>query len=86
MVEAVFLGQVLTVLLLALVLLLLFKVGKALVWLLVNSVIGLVALLLTNILPMINININMWSILIVALGGLPGLLLLMGLDCFNIAF
>lgn len=86
MVEVVFLGPVLTVFLLVLVVFLIFKVGKALVWLLVNSVIGLVALLLTNILPAINIDITIWSILIVALGGLPGLLLLVGLDYFNIAF
>ena len=60
--------------------------GKSIVTLIINSVIGLVALLLLNLLPIVNITINIWSILIVALGGLPGLVVVIILSLLHIAF
>lgn len=86
MVEMLFLGPVLTFLLIALLVIIVWKLGKGIIWLVVNSVIGLVVLVLLNFLPFINITINIWSVLIVALGGIPGIILVILLSHFGIAF
>ena len=62
------------------------KLGKRLFWLLVNSFVVLVILVLINFLPSISIEINVWRVLIVALGVIPGLLLVVALSSLGIAF
>lgn len=86
MVEILFLGPVLTFLFMALLIIVVLKFGKGIVWLAINSLIGIVILILLNYLPFINIVINIWSVLIVALGGIPGLILVILLSHFGIAF
>lgn len=86
MVEIIILGPVLTLVMLVLVVLIVLYFGRDIIWLIVNSVIGLVALWVINLLPFVNITINIWSILIVALGGVAGLILLILLSALNIAF
>ena len=86
MVEMLFIGPVLTFLLVALVAIVAWKLGKGIIWLGVNSVLGIVALVLLNFLPFVSITINIWSVLIVALGGIPGLIIVILLSHFGIAF
>jgi hypothetical protein len=77
---------VLAIIFLALVILFTVFFGKGIIWLIINSVVGLVALVIVNLLPMINVVVNIWSILIVAFGGILGLILLIILSAFGIAF
>jgi len=84
--EIIYLGPLLTLLVLILVIFIAIKLGKEIVWLALNSVIGLIVLILINFLPFINIDINIWSILIVAIGGIPGIALVILLDLLGIAF
>jgi hypothetical protein len=86
MVEILFLGPILTILLIVLLVIVALKLGKGIIWLLINSLVGMVILILLNYLPFINIQINIWSILIVALGGIPGIALVILLSQFGIAF
>ena len=86
MVDVIIVGPLLATVFLALVILFVFFFGKGLVWLIVNSIIGIVALFLVNILPVVNIPINVWSVLIVVFGGIPGFILLIILDVLKIAF
>jgi hypothetical protein len=84
--ELVILGPTLTLILLVIVILLGISLGKRIIWLIINSVIGLIALLIVNLIPGINITINIWSVLIVVFGGIPGIILLILLDVLKIAF
>jgi len=86
MVELLILGPLLTVVLLALVVLFVVFFGRGIIWLIINSIIGLVALVLVNLLPIVNITINIWSVLIVAFGGVIGLILVIALSLLQIAF
>ncbi len=86
MAELVVLGPVLAFVFLALVILFVIFFGRGIVWLVINSVIGIVALILVNILPVVNIPINIWTVLIVVFGGIPGFVLLILLDVLKIAF
>lgn len=86
MVEFVILGPVLSFIFLALLIIAALKFGTSIVWLVINSVIGMVFLIVINFLPFINITINIWSILIAVFGGIPGIALLILLDVFKIAF
>lgn len=86
MAEMLFLGPVLTFLLIALVAIVVWKFGKGIIWLGINSVIGIAALVLLNYLPFVSITINIWSVLIVALGGIPGIVIVVLLSHFGIAF
>lgn len=86
MAELIILGPVIAGVFLLLIILFVVFFGKGIVWLIVNSVIGLIALVLVNFLPVINIAINIWSVLIVAFGGILGLILLILLSVFQIAF
>jgi len=86
MAEILVLGPILTFLLIALVAVAAWKLGKGIIWLGINSVIGIVALVLLNYLPFVNIVINIWSVLIVALGGIPGIIIVILLSHFGIAF
>jgi hypothetical protein len=86
MVEIIILGPIITAILLLIVIFVVLKMGKSVVFLIINSVIGLIALTLVNFLPIVNVTINIWSVLIVALGGLPGLIILIILSVLQIAF
>jgi hypothetical protein len=86
MVEILILGPILSFVFLAIIILFAMFFGKGIVWLIINSVIGLVALVLVNLLPIVNITINIWSVLIVAFGGILGFILLIILSAFGIAF
>ena len=80
------LGPVLTIVVLAIAIYIALRLGKDIVWIAINSLIGLLILWLINLLPFINIDINIWSILIVVFGGIPGIALLILLDMLGIAF
>ena len=81
-----FLGPIITVLLVIILVFIALRFGKFIVGLAINSLIGLVILFLLNFLPIVNIEINIWSILIAALAGVPGIALLILLDLAGIAF
>lgn len=82
----VYLGPIITIILLIIIIFIALKFGRFIVGLAINSLIGLLILFLLNFLPFINIDINIWSILIVALAGIPGIALLILLDLAGIAF
>lgn len=46
----------------------------------INSIIGIVLLLIVNLFPIVKIKINIWTILIAGFGGLLGVALLVLLD------
>jgi|GEM_PF-913918 len=52
------------------------KVGKAIKYLLINSVLGLVTIYVLSILGLVAIPINPFTLLVVAVGGLWGVLIL----------
>lgn len=82
----IWLGPLLTVIVLAILIIIALKFGKGIVFLAINGVIGLAILALLNFLPFINITINIWSLLIAVFGGIPGIALLILLDLTGIAF
>ena len=86
MVDVIVLGPLLSALVLLAIILLVVHFGANILWLVINSLIGLGILILLNFLPVVNITINIWSILIVALGGVPGIILLIILDVLKVAF
>ncbi|MDO8538531.1 MAG: pro-sigmaK processing inhibitor BofA family protein [archaeon] len=86
MVEIFFLGPVLSLVLLAIIILIALKFSSSIFWLIINSAIGVIALMLVNFLPYIDIEINIWSILITVFGGIAGIILLIILDLGGIAF
>ncbi len=51
-------------------------IGKAMKYLLVNSALGLVTIYVLSLLGLVNIPINLFTLLVVAVGGLWGVLLL----------
>ncbi len=65
MVEFITLGPILSVVLLALLIIIALKFGKSIVWLVLNSLIGMLFLIVVNFLPFINITIKIWCILII---------------------
>lgn len=64
---------------------LLFKIVKSLISLLISSIIAVVLLFGLNFFGL-GIVINLWSVLIVAIAGLPGLLLVILLHLLKITF
>ncbi|MCR4334991.1 MAG: pro-sigmaK processing inhibitor BofA family protein [archaeon] len=79
-------GFVLTAVVVILAIFFALKLGKKIVILLINSFLGLVVLVLLNFFPFVNIEINLWSVLITAFGGIPGIILLVLLDVLGFAF
>lgn len=77
-------GPLLLLVVLVAIILLGVNVVESLGWIIINSLVGLVLLVIVNFFPFINISINIWTILIVALGGIPGLLLLVLLELAGI--
>jgi len=78
-------AEVIALLLGIIVLYLLFSITKNLIHLIINSVIALVLLFGLNFFGM-GLQINIWSVLTVAIGGLPGLILVVILHFLKIAF
>jgi hypothetical protein len=78
--------ELLMVLIALLIVFVLFKLLKNIVILAINSFLALVGLYLANAFLGLGIAINLWSVLIVALGGIPGLLLVAILNFLGIAF
>lgn len=68
------------------ILYLLFKILKSLVMLVLHSVLAIVLLLFINFFLHLNITINAISILVVTIGGIPGLILIVLLHVFGLAF
>lgn len=85
-VEILWLGPILSAAIIVLLVFFVLKFGGSIVWLTINSLIGILALIIVNFLPFVNITINIWSILIAVFGGLPGIILLILLDLAGIAF
>ncbi len=77
-------GPLLVVVLLLLFLAIGISMPSFLMGLIINSLIGVLLILIINFLPQIEIPINIWTILIAALGGIPGVLLLVILDLLHI--
>jgi hypothetical protein len=69
----------------ALVIFVLIWTAKGPIWLLFSTIFALIALKLIGWLG-IRIEINIWSILILLIGGIPGLLILIFLSITGIAF
>lgn len=80
MTKIVYIGPGITLLLLFLVVFLALTASISLTALLINSIVGIVLLFLVNLFPQIEIPITIWSVLIVALGGVLGLVLLILLN------
>ncbi|HLC93318.1 MAG TPA: pro-sigmaK processing inhibitor BofA family protein [archaeon] len=82
----IFLGPIITALLVLALVFIALKLGKSIIWLAINSVIGIIFLIIINFFPFVNITINIWSVLIAVFGGVPGVILLIILDLLKIAF
>ncbi|MFP4633186.1 MAG: pro-sigmaK processing inhibitor BofA family protein [Halobacteriota archaeon] len=59
------------------------KVVKPLIY---NSIVGLIALLAVDYLGIVEIDLSIWAVAIVALGGLPGAALVVLLAFLGVAF
>ena len=79
-------GEIVGLVLAIVVAVLLYKVLKGATGLLVNAVIGVVVLWLLDIFISPPVTINLWSVLIAAIGGLPGVLIVIVLHFLGIAF
>ena len=86
MTEIPFLEPILTVLLVVILIYFALKLGKKLIVLAINSFLGLVVLVLLNILPFLELEISIWTILVAGLGGIPGVLLIVILHSLGLAF
>jgi len=73
-------GPLLSLLILLLIIWVGITIAGSLTGLIINSIIGLAILILLNLLPGINVNISIWSVLIVAFGGIAGVLLVLLLN------
>jgi inhibitor of the pro-sigma K processing machinery len=79
------LAEIITLLIGIVLLYVLFTITKSLVSLLINSIVAIILLFAVNFFGF-GIAINIWSVLVVAIAGLPGLLLVIILHLLNIAF
>ena len=73
-------GPLVTVLLILLIIWVGFVVVGSLAGIILNSLIGLGILLLINLIPSVKVRISIWSVLIVGLGGIPGIILVLLLN------
>ncbi len=78
--------EILGLILAIIVVAVLFKVFRNIVGLVVNAVIGVVILWLLNLLLTPPVAINIWSILISAIGGIAGVIIVIVLHFLGIAF
>jgi len=79
-------GEIVGLILAIIVAVVLFKVLKSLPGLIVNAVIGVVILWILNLFLSPPVAINIWSVLISAIGGLPGVIIVVALHFLGIAF
>lgn len=84
MVVISWLGPALSVGLLLLIIFLILTVGKRIIWFIINGIVGIVLLWLVNFLPGVNIPFTLWNIVITAIGGLLGLIILVILNVTGI--
>ena len=70
-------GPVISLILLLLIVWVGVNIAGSLTGLIINSIIGLAILILLNLVPGINVKISIWSVLIVAFGGIPGIILVL---------
>jgi hypothetical protein len=78
--------HILAIAIVALVVVLVFLIFKNIVMLIINSVIGLFALFGVNVLFDLGIKVNIWSVLITAIGGIIGLAVVLILHFLHVAF
>lgn len=69
-----------------LIILLIFKIFKKVFVLIINSVIGIFALIGFNTLFRAGVEINFWSVIITAIGGLVGFIIVLGMHFLGWAF
>ncbi|KAF5061818.1 SigmaK-factor processing regulatory protein BofA [anaerobic digester metagenome] len=79
-------GEIVGLVLAIIVAVLLYKVLKGATGLLVNAVVGVIVLWLLDLFIAPPVTINLWSVLIAAIGGLPGVLIVIVLHFLGIAF
>lgn len=77
-------GPIIALLLLIMVVFLEINVSGLLFTLMVNGIVGVVLLVILNFLPFIDIKINVWSVIICALGGIAGVIILVILDLVGV--
>ena len=79
-------GEIVGLVLAIIVAVLLYKVLKGATGLLVNAVVGVIVLWLLDLFIAPPVTINLWLVLIAAIGGLPGVLIVIVLHFLGIAF
>jgi len=77
--------EILGLVLAIIILYLLFRIIKSATYILVNSVIGIILFFLLNMIG-INVKIDLFSIAIAAIGGIPGVVLVVILHLLGLAF
>ena len=82
MVVAEILGLILAII----IVIVLFRVARNIPALIGNAVIGVIILVLLNLFLSPPVVINIWSILISAIGGIAGVIIVLVLHCLGIAF
>ena len=78
--------ELLALILIALLVILLFKIFKKVIIFIFNAIIGLLALFAFNFLTGAHVAINFWSVVIVAIGGLIGFAVVILLYLLGVAF
>ena len=78
--------ELLILIIVVLIILLVFNLVKKVFILIINSIIGIFALIGFNILFHANITINFWSVIITAIGGLIGFAIVIGCHYLGWAF
>jgi hypothetical protein len=78
--------EIVLLLLVIIAVIVVYNILKAAKYLIVNSILGLILLAMGNILFNLNIDYTAWVLLICALGGIPGAIIIMLLHVFGIAF
>ena len=79
-------GEIIGLILAIIVAVILFRALKSLPALIVNAVIGVIVLWLLNLFLSPPVAINIWSILISAIGGLGGIVIVLVLHFLGLAF
>ena len=80
-----YLGQIITAALVIAAAYLALKVGKKIILLVLNSLAGIVLLLVVSSVPAAHVSITLWTILISLAGGIAGVILLLVLGQLGIA-
>lgn len=78
--------HILAIAIVALIVFLMFLIFKNVVMLIINSVIGLFALFGLNALFDVGVKVNIWSVLITAIGGIIGFAIVLILHFLHVAF